>query len=428
MEQLLKTPCWTLPKKIIFRFFFIFFLLFILIMNNGAFPFWGVIMKHPIELLQEIIPWVGKHILRLSYDITIFTNGSGDTTYAYVILFVIAAVSVVGTILWSLIDRNKKSHETLYYWLTTIVRFYVGLMLVNYGLGKIIKLQFPDPGFYRLTETYGNSSPMGLAWTYLGFSKGYNLFMGLAEIAAILLLFRRTMTFGAIITIMTTANVMAVNYFYDVPVKILSTILVIMTLFLLLNDATRLFRFFFTGIATSLPQIKAPAFSHKGMGITKSALKVLIIASALLNGFNETFKMQKQYGENALKPTLYGLYNVDVFAINNDTLPPLNTSSIRWRQLIIEWEGYASCQVMTDSTIHFTTIVDTVKKRIEFAQTSDRLIQYSFNYDTPTPEKINLTGRMQNDSILISMTRKKIKDFRLMNRGFNWINEYPFNR
>jgi hypothetical protein len=72
---------------------------------------------------------------------------------------------------------------------------------------------------------------MGLAWAFLGFSKGYILFMGLAEICAGLLLFRRTMTFGAIITLMTAMNVMAVNYFYDVPVKILSTHLVLMTLF-----------------------------------------------------------------------------------------------------------------------------------------------------------------------------------------------------
>ena len=67
---------------------------------------------------------------------------------------------------------------------------------------------------------------MGLAWTFLGFSKGYNLFMGVAELMAGLLLFRRTVAIGAIITLMTTANVMAVNYFYDVPVKIVSTALV----------------------------------------------------------------------------------------------------------------------------------------------------------------------------------------------------------
>ncbi|MBN8786790.1 MAG: hypothetical protein J0I84_06855, partial [Terrimonas sp.] len=216
------------------------------IQNNGTFPFWEIVMHYPAELLQKLIPWIGKHVLHLSYDITEFTNGSGDTTYDYVVVFTIACSAFAGTVIWSLLDRKRKSYQTLYYWLTTAVRYYVALMLFNYGLWKVIKMQFPAPDLYRLTQPYGDSSPMGLAWTFLGFSKGYNLFMGFAEIAALLLLFRRTMTLGAVITLCTTANVMAVNYFYDVPVKIVSSMLFIMTLFLLSNDATRLLRFFLT--------------------------------------------------------------------------------------------------------------------------------------------------------------------------------------
>lgn len=429
MEQSLKTPPhWSLLKKIIFRFIFIFFILFIITTNNGAFPIWGFFMKYPIELLHEVIPWTGKHILHLSYDITIFTNGSGDTTYDYVTIFSIAAVSSIGTIVWSFIDRNRTNYETLYYWLTTAVRFYVGLMLINYGIAKVIKIQFPAPDFYRLAETYGDSSPMGLAWTYLGFSKGYNLFMGVAEIAAIFLLFRRTMTFGAIITLMTTANVMAVNYFYDVPVKILSTMLVLMTLFLLLNDATRLFRFFFTGEAISLPKIKSPVFTHKWMRLAKSSIKFLLISYALVYGLNEAINMEKQYGDNAPKPKLYGLYNVDVFVINNDTLSLTEGSPIRWKQLVIDRENYASCQYIIDSTSYFNTTLDTVARRIDFNHKSEKYLQYSFDYNIPSPEKLNFKGIAGSDSVSIYMTRKKLSDFRLINRGFNWINEYPFNR
>jgi hypothetical protein len=79
----------------------------------------------------------------------------------------------------------------------------------------------------------GIHRPWGLLGHSLGFSRGYNIFMGIAEIAAGLLLFRRTATAGAVITLMTTANVMAVNYFFDVPVKIVSTLLVVMTLMIL---------------------------------------------------------------------------------------------------------------------------------------------------------------------------------------------------
>ena len=221
MEIINSPSIWSEPKKVGFRFAFVFFILFIIIQNNGAFPFWQLLMMYPTEWLHKFIPWVGRNIF--NRDITVFTNGSGDTTYDYVIVFSITSISLLASFLWTLIDRQQRDYSKLYYWLTVLIRFYVGLMLIDYGLVKVIKLQFPSPGLFRLTQAYGDSSPMGLAWTFLGFSEGYNFFMGIAEVAAVLLLFRRTMTAGAIITLMTTANVMAVNYFYDVPVKILST-------------------------------------------------------------------------------------------------------------------------------------------------------------------------------------------------------------
>ena len=249
---------WSILERIGFRFSFIYFTLFILLKNNGTYPFWQWIMEKPTVWLQQFIPWVGKHILGLSKDITVFTNGSGDTTYDYVIVLCIFSLAVLGALIWSFIDRKRTNYTKLFYWLTVAMRCYVALMLINYGLVKVIKLQFPSPGFYRLIEPYGESSPMGLAWTFLGFSKGYNLFMGIAELTALLLLFRRTLTFGLIITLMTTANVMAVNYFYDVPVKIISTHLVLMTVFLLLRDFKVLCQFFFTKIPTSLSLQRLP--------------------------------------------------------------------------------------------------------------------------------------------------------------------------
>ncbi|MCB0376522.1 MAG: hypothetical protein KDD04_11430, partial [Sinomicrobium sp.] len=286
--------------------------------------------------MHKFIPWVGKHILRLSYDITVFTNGSGDTTYDYVVVFTIAVLATSGTVLWSVLDRKRTHYNRLYYWLTVAVRFYVALMLINYGLIKVIKLQFPAPGLYRLTQNYGDSSPMGLAWTFLGFSKGYNFLMGMAEIAAVFLLFRRTMIFGAIITTVATVNVMAINYFYDVPVKILSTALFVMTLFLLLNGAGRLSRFFFTGKSVSLPVIKAPAINRRWLRIAKISLKTLIIGYALIYGTIETWGSKKQYGEDAPKPKFYGIYDVGIFIKNNDTLPPLMTDPVRWKQFLIQ--------------------------------------------------------------------------------------------
>lgn len=424
----LPLPGWSSLQKILFRFIFLYFGLFIFIQNNGVFPPLSLLAHYITQWLHILIPWIGKHILHLSYDITVFTNGSGDTTYDYVILFFILVLSILGTIIWSALDPKASNYRTLYYWLTVAVRFYVGIMLINYGLYKVFKLQFPDPGPYRLEQSYGNSSPMGLAWTFLGFSAGYNIFMGIAEIAAILLLFRRTMTLGAIICLMTTANVMAVNYFYDVPVKILSTALCVMTIFLLCHSAGRLYQFFFTGQPVSLPVIVAPPVRTKALRIGKYILKYGIIGYTVLFGGYQAYMSMEIYGSRATKPILYGSHHVELFVMNGDTLPPLLTDRNRWKKLLIQWEQSASVVYMNDSTEYFGLSVDTSIHTLKLIRRSNDE-ELFFHYEYSNDHKLTL-DRASSDSLIIKMTNKSIdKDnYILTGRGFHWINEYPNNK
>lgn len=427
MENSLNHNPWSTGQKIAFRYIFIFCMLFIFINNNGAYPFLYYIAEYPIALIDKLIPWIGKHILLLPSEVSVTISGSGDTTYDYIVVLTISVTALVGTILWTVLDRKSTHYTKLYYWLTVAIRYYIGLMLINYGLIKIIKLQFPSPNFHRLTQNYGDSSPMGLAWTFLGYSKGYNLLMGIIEVSSVFLLFRRTMTFGAIITLMSTANVMAVNYFYDVPVKITSTALFLMTLFLLLQHCKQLFTFFFTNESVSLSILKAPEIKYKWLRITKVVGKLLLLGYVLMYGFVETLQSSKEYGDNAPKPTLYGLYIVDMYTINNDTIPPLITDSIRWQQLEIIWEGYATVRSMTNKQTRYTTKIDTVARKIDLIA-RDSMKKYSFTYAYQQPDKFILRGTTQKDSLSIIMRNKKIDEFLLMNRGFHWINETPFNK
>ena len=111
-------------------------------------------------------------------------------------MFLIVSTALLGTAIWSVIDRRRNNYQRLLYWFTVVVRYYLAFMLINYGSIKVFKAQFAAPNVYRLSETYGQSSPMGLAWTFLGFSKGFNYFMGFAEvIGGLLLLIRKTKTF-----------------------------------------------------------------------------------------------------------------------------------------------------------------------------------------------------------------------------------------
>lgn len=420
---------WTFGQKVAVRFFFLFFILYIVLNPNGVLPKVDLLFNIYIELFHKLIPWIAKHILHLSYDITIFTNGSGDTTYDYITLLFIIVISLIGCVIWSVLDRKRASYNQLYYWLTVIVRYYAAFTMLTYGFVKVFKLQFPSPSLGRLLQPYGDSSPMGLAWTFMGYSKGYNYFTGFAEVlGGVLLLFRRTATVGAIVTLLVMGNVMAMNYSFDIPVKLLSTMIVIMSLFLLAKDMNRLIQFFFLNKPTEAGIIAAPPIRKKWLRYTLLTGKILLVGYTFFMTVYGSYSTLDQYGDAAPKPPLYGIYDVQTFVKNNDTLPPLKTDKQRWGKLVINYAEYAQVKMINDSAQSFAFKPDTVAKKIIIYSYADTANKATFAYTCPEKDILKMSGRWGNDTLVISMKKFDLNNFRLVNRGFNWINEYPYNR
>ena len=423
MKKITSQSYWSPVQKITFRFIFIYFSLFILVKNNGAYPFMQFLMKKPTEWLYKLIPWFGERFLNITDTIGVGPNGSGDTTYDYVLILVCFIIGVLGAVIWSFLDRKRTNYATLYYWFTVAIRFYVGLMLINYGLVHIVKLQFPYPSFGRLLQNYGDSSPMGIAWTFLGFSKGYNIFMGIAEVLAGLLLFRRTLTFGAIITLMAAMNVMAVNYFYDVPVKIISTHLVLMTLILLSKNIQQLLRFFFTNQSVQLSLIKRPTFANKKMNRGLNIFKFLLLGFVVVSGVNGVVRSNKIYGKAAPKPPMYGLYKVLNVSVNNDSLYKLSTVNPGWEYLAIERVGSVQVFKKDNEKSYYRSEFDTIKKNLKLIRYRDSTVMFSLNY-----MKKGTRFVFKTDRATFETERLTKEDFLLTNRGFHWVNERPYNR
>ncbi len=84
----------------------------------------------------------GQHVFQT--NITVFTNGSGDTTYDYVQAFCFLTMALAATAIWTCFDRQR-SYARLYDWLRVYVRFSLALALISYGAAKVNKSQFPNP-------------------------------------------------------------------------------------------------------------------------------------------------------------------------------------------------------------------------------------------------------------------------------------------
>ncbi len=446
---------WSIFRKFAFRFAFIFFILFIVLLDWSINPVLSYFYYKGglAEFLDIIIAWTGKYIFHVPYTIiSPYDSQHNDRTYIYLLYFIFAMVAILGTIIWSALDRKRTNYETLYYWLTTIIRYYLAFTLFLFALEKFFKMQFSDLGLYTLTEPVGNLTPMNLAWSFFGYSYGYNIFMGIAESAALLLLFRRTMTFGAILTMVTLANVIAVNFSFDVHAKIYPTALFVMTLTLLIPHLNRLFKFFFTNQTTSLPVIQAPVIKKRWINISKSALKLLLIGYFIIFSIKDYiyYKHRKDSREmNKNQSGISGIYDVHTFVINNDTIS--NGNSLRWNQIVMGG-GRERIRLKGDSIAYIDLSIgkkeilvygDKINLAIKEQEIYNELglqesmkidvdsilvarqIKNRFQFELIDSTTLLLKGRIKNDSVFITAKRKStvIKDFRLIKNGFHWITE-----
>ncbi len=420
---------WSAAQKLALRFFLVFFILYIFLNPNGVLPFADAASEYYIQPFHKLIPWLAAHVLHMGNPVTVFTNGSGDTTYDYLILLFTVVIAGISALVWSLIDRKARNYNNMFYWVCVIVRYYVAITMLTYGFVKVIKLQFPAPTPGRLLESFGNASPMGLAWTYMGFSTGFNYFTGLAEISCgLLLLFRKTTTLGAVLGLVVAGNIMAINYCFDVPVKLLSTMLVTMSLFLLAKDALRLINFFFLNKVAPASNITPHSFKAQWKNITLCVVKYVFIVYVLIGYIISNTQAAKQYGDQAKKPPFYGIYDVKTFVRGKDTIAPLITDTARWRKLIIGYPGYAQVKFMNDSSKSYSFVPDLKKHMIvvhDFIDTADK---HQFYYTEAKNGDLMLKGSWGMDSIKMNLVKFDMKKFLLTNRGFHWVNEYPLNR
>lgn len=418
---------WSLPKRTAFRLVGCYLAIYALVFVIEFIPIIGILAKYVNLVWYAIIPGVGRHVLGIDYDIQTGPNGSGDTTFYYVQVFVIAVLAVLLTVILSLMDRRRPHYRLALAWLTVFIRYSLAFILIMYGSIKIIQLQFPFPSLYRLVQSFGDASPMGLAWTFMGYSPGYNLFAGLGEVVGGLLLFsRRTTTLGAIVALAVTSNIVMMNFSYDIPVKLFSSHLALMALFLLFTDVSRLVRFFLLNQPVS-PRQYALQFSQRTHRILLG-IKALLIGGTLFIYAQRALANRQEYGDLAPRPPLYGIYNVQTYVLNGDTVPPLTTDTARWKRLIVDYTRSARVYQMNDSSQYYTFEVDTTQQKIVMYRPNSSDRKLTLSYEQPVADQLRLRGTSGSDTLLVTMQQYDVNNFLLVRRGFHWINEYPFNR
>ncbi|HLI63716.1 MAG TPA: hypothetical protein VKV05_09970 [Terriglobales bacterium] len=424
------TPHWSLPTRIAFRFAFSYFLLYVYPRSVGSLGA-NINYSNPLrDMWHAVVPWVGTHVLHLAGDFTEVANGSGDQLYDYVLIFCIAVTAALATIVWSWLDRKRPNYEVLYQWMRIFVRIVVAVAMISYGADKLFRMQFAAPALARYVDTFGQTSPMGLLWTFMGISRGYSFMGGVGEmVGGLLLLVPRFTTLGALITLGMMSNVLMLNLFYDVPRKIYSIHLILFCLFLLLPDMRRLVDFFLLNRKVQLSQ-PAPLFQSRKLNHSMLALQIGIGLAALIvcgrEGYRDALK-----NETYIQPSLRGIWSVRDFALDDSIRLPLLTDKDRWRRVIFDTPDILTIQFMDDTQKKYYLQLDAHDQSFVLWDPPDVHWNAKFTFDTSQPGQLILDGRFGERHVSATLTRVDMSDpvkFLLLNRGMHWVNQYAHNR
>ncbi len=423
---------WSLPTRVAFRFAFVYLMLQIAPWTwFGNIPGLGVVLAPYDQLVDWAVGIANARVFHVR-DTLVQPNGSGDASWAWAQLWLYLALAALATTIWSVVDRRRAAYPRAAYWLRTVARYYVASAALSYGIIKVFALQMVFPTYSNLATSLGDLLPMRLSWLFIGYSTPYQVYSGIMEmIAGMLMLWRRTMTLGLIVATAAFVNVAMINYAYDVPVKLYATHLLLACVFLLLQDAKRLTAMLVlnqsAGPTTLYDPPPAGVRFTWARRVVKGAMVVMFLVMPTISSWQRA-----NVKPAVASPLAAGVYDVTRFVVRGDTLPAIVSDTVRWRDFIIDNASQGSVG-STDTLFwqryrrgYFRYKADTARRQIAVWRTSfrqDSIPVFTARYEIVDGGKARLWTALRGDSVYVELTRSE-RHFQLAERQFHWISEY----
>jgi hypothetical protein len=321
---------------------------------------------------------------------------------------------------WSFIDKKKANYDRLFYWFCIYLRYVLAITIIGYGIDKVIPIQMSPPSVAALTEPYGNLNRFNVLWTFMGVSTGYMIFTGSLEIiAGLLLFFRRTALAGSLLMVAILSNVVALNCFYNVGVKLFSLQMLLFALFLLAPYYQRLFQFLFSDKNTAAISPKRFVFQNKRKRYMVTALLVLVPLIGIGLSLVTNYKTYQRVAANEREQKIY-----DVAAfVAKDTLAPLTTDTLRWKRVLLFVNGHNMVVYdMQDKGKWFKFKIDSAKKTLTL-NSDDKAKMKVFHYTYPATDMMQLVGKWNGKDISVSLKQSPVDSIPLNKEKITFFEE-----
>jgi hypothetical protein len=424
---------WPFLNRVLFRFFFVYFCLYFNPLTFFAiipgFSWLWDLVNYPIDLL---VNFMNGRFFRIK-DVLVPMGGSGDTSYGWALFYTHFLLAVGGAALWSILDRRRSAYPKLYYFLGLGLRYTVAGIAFSYGILKVFAMQMYFPNLSQLATPLGDFLPMRFSWLFIGYSTPYQVFSGIAEVlVALLLIWRNSALLGSLLSVGVFANVFMLNMSYDIPVKIYSFHLLLASIYLVWQERERLIGFFLKNAPTFPSSVYTPISRSTWFNVSRWVLKIFFLITSFGIVTYNYYEYRLQYHADLnkeLPPVDPGIYHVELFVKNGDTIPESLADTLRWRDVIFDYNGAGSFSA-NDSTFrmrygraYFDYRPDSLGTVLEWRKASwDSLPLVVFDMEIPEKGRMLLNGINQSDTL--SLVLKKLpRHFPLTERQFHWLSE-----
>jgi hypothetical protein len=424
-------------------------------------PWWGSVVRYlgyPAYWFSEAMNWltppVSEALLGVEVEPPQAPTGSGDGLFSYCTCFtyLVLAVAIAlawtagSEVWWRLKARQRPSYDRLHALLRLVLRFHLMYMMMVYGAVKVWCAQFPPISDAQLEGKYGDSSPMGVLWRFMQASQPYTTTTGIIEFGCgLLLICRRTTLLGALCSAGATFQVFMLNMCYDVPVKLMSGHLLLMSLTLIAPDARRLLAFFMLGRPAHPTQF-VPLF-----GTWQWLNRLGVVARTLAFGGFAALTLYQAYHDASTRGILapenpsLGRWVATEFVRDGKKVPfPAQPDNPPPRAVTpAKSQGGAGMPAVIRANIGTWGLtlmfedgsgtsylnMSNNSSELVLARMQDRRMVARLEVSFAEPDVLTLEGPFDGQEVRMTLrkiaTAKKAYVFR--SRGFNWVQERPFN-
>jgi hypothetical protein len=232
--------------------------------------------------------------------------------------------------------------------------------------------------------------------------------------------------FGAMICLADMINVFALNMTYDVPLKVITFHLILLALFLLAPEFSRMADLFFrdrpVGASAHPPLFANPSSNRLAIAVQVVFGVYLLCMFTYLNvGYWYAL------GGGSPKSPLYGIWNVEELAIDGQVRPALlNDYDRRWRRVLFDSPDKLIFQRTDDSFARYGVSVDVYSKTLQLTKGNSKTWKSSFSFEKPASDRLILDGQMDGYAIRMKLQRVEFDTLRLLNSDFRWIRPPDF--